>query len=145
MDKKQKAIMIGGAASAVVAGLAPAALADANAGYITLQTTGVSFAGEYTFYDQGALYNGGFGFTGALCDTERDGDGVFVHGKVSGYAYGQKFRNSLGEGFCTYVQSPVYNDPQALYVNYATVETCRDRGTWLPDNCDKDTYYRSFC
>ena len=145
MDKKQKAIMIGGAASAVVAGLAPAALASTNVGPVELSATGVTFGGFYGFYEAGAVTHGGFSYNGGLCDTAQDGNGVFVHGKVEGYAYGTKYRNSGGVGTCKDVASPIMWDPQATFTYTGRVQTCQDRGTWIPDLCDAETYYRGYC
>lgn len=129
----------GGAAAAATAQATPAIAA--TSGGVYLSTTGATFNGSYVFYAPGQN-RGGFGYPGAVCDTLSDGNSPFVWAKTEGYGYGSKTYDNSGSGTCVYEANYVY-DPSAVYVHSGTIQVCRDRGFFLPDNCATSrTYYR---
>ncbi|MFF0441311.1 hypothetical protein ACFYST_18590 [Kitasatospora sp. NPDC004614] len=77
--------------------------------------------------------HGGMEVSGNLNDTSADDNSVKAEAKVSGYGYTQIGTNSGGSGTSVWVDRVVY-DPQATYVTYGYVQTCRFNG-WGTDNC----------
>lgn len=99
----------------------------------TLSNTGVAFdGGNYRFYYNECCRD--FAATGNLRDTARDGNAVFVHARVAGYAYSGRVCNRAGAGMYLYTRLE-RDDYQATYVNTADVQACQDRGTLAADIC----------
>lgn len=90
--------------------------------------------GYWKFYPKGENH-GGFYYSGYLKDTAKDGNSVFVHGKVEGLGYGRKEYNKGGAGTSEFKDQLLY-DPDVLYVSRGLVQACQDRGTLFSDLCD---------
>lgn len=78
--------------------------------------------------------NHDFYYSGTLNDTARDGNNVFVHGKVAGYGYGPRL---YSPGF----KEQRLDDPAATRVSTANVQACQDRGTAFSDLCSSNFYH----
>ncbi|MFI5529182.1 hypothetical protein ACIA8O_11630 [Kitasatospora sp. NPDC051853] len=121
-----------GLTGALLAGVATAAVARSGNGYIWVGTSTQNLEGNVTWWAKGSNH-GGMQVSGTLSDTAADSNSVKALAKVSGYSYSTIGSTSGGSGATVWVDRVVY-DPQATWVTYGWVQTCR-YNSWGTDSC----------
>ncbi|MFJ4679532.1 hypothetical protein [Kitasatospora sp. NPDC088783] len=95
-------------------------------------TSTQNLSGSIYWWPSGSNH-GGMEVSGTLSDTSADSNSVKALAKVSGYGYTTIGDDSSGSGTSVWVDRVIY-DPQATYVTYGWVQTCR-YNSWGTDSC----------
>lgn len=136
----RRSLAVAGLAAALVGGAAASASAITGNGAVWVGNTYAYFDG-HVYWNPSGTNHGGMEVYGYLHDAEADSNSAKVQGKVSGYSYTTLWTDSNGNGTSVYGDKVVY-DPQATYVTYGYIQTCR-YNSWGTDKCTSEYQSRS--
>ena len=74
------------------------------------------------------------GVSGRVCDTSKDGDGVYGRGRILGYDWSSKRGDSNGSAPGCGIEDRVFYSGDVRYVSYGWYQVCTD--DFGRDTCD---------